>query len=301
VRAVLILAAVILTGCDYGFTFHPEQMTPDQMVERADLVFIGVIEGQHLDSWPFFVAPGSGGEGKNYWRPLRRRVRVETVVKGSNPGPEIDIYEIFWTGGATGNWNSTQESKRYLFMVRRESGRWHITRDYWRSIYQVRSGYHARLPFDESRNLWERYALMNYWIGADQDGSLLGIGDALFRANPGQKLGWWRQVKLLRGLLKHPLRGTRQMAKSNSPQTNCSCVENLIGPYLRKPSLRMTRDIRQPTWNCCVCIPPSIVPSSVASFARNSWRNFRTIPITAVLPISLLPRPSLRITETFRS
>ena len=54
ILAILILTAAFLTGCDYGFTFHPEEMTPGQMLQRADLVFIGVIEGQHFDSWPFF-------------------------------------------------------------------------------------------------------------------------------------------------------------------------------------------------------------------------------------------------------
>ncbi len=58
-----------------------------------------------------------------------------------------------------------------LFMVRRESGRWRIVRDWWRSIFEVLSGYHARLPLDESRPFWERYALMNYWIGRDSSKS----------------------------------------------------------------------------------------------------------------------------------
>lgn len=126
-RILLILATVLLTGCDYGFTFHPEEMTVDQMLQRADLVFIGVIQEHHIDSWPFFRAPGGRPEGHpEWWLPLRRRVRVETLLKGSYPGPTIDVYEIFWRGGTTGDWNSTHDDERDLFMVRRENGRWQI-------------------------------------------------------------------------------------------------------------------------------------------------------------------------------
>jgi hypothetical protein len=145
VRVVLILATVLLTGCNYGFTFHLEEMTPDQMLRRADLVFIGVIQEHHFDSWPFFrVAGGSPDGHPEWWRPLRRRVRVETLLRGSNPGQVIDIYEMFGFGGGTsGDWNSTRDNERYLFMVRGENGRWQIVRDWWRSIYRINSGYHA--------------------------------------------------------------------------------------------------------------------------------------------------------------
>jgi hypothetical protein len=186
-------------------------MTPDQMLQRADLVFIGVIQQHHIDSWPFFRAPGgSPGNHPEWWRPLRRRVLVETVLRGSDPGQLIDVYEVSGIlGGATGDWNSTRDNERDLFMVRRENGRWQIVRDWWRSIYRINSGYHARLPLDESRPFWERFALLNYWIGADQEGFYTML---LHHMDPAQKLGWWREVKLRRGLLRHPQRRVRLAA-----------------------------------------------------------------------------------------
>ncbi len=79
----ILAAAVILTGCDYGFTFQPENLTPDQLLDRAELVFIGVIQEQHIDSWPFFRLAGAD-RGQNCGdRFARRRVRVETVFEGS--------------------------------------------------------------------------------------------------------------------------------------------------------------------------------------------------------------------------
>ena len=173
------------------------------MLQRADLVFIGVIEAHHLDSYPFFRPPKSSviGADEEWWRPLRRRVRVETVLRGTYSKKVIDVYEIFWLGGATGNWNFTRDGDRYLFMVRRENGRWQIVRDWLRSIYEVRSGYHARLPLDETRPFWERYALMNYWVEKGTEGSY-----EMFEhhQDPADTLGEWRTTKLLRGLLRHP-------------------------------------------------------------------------------------------------
>lgn len=91
----LVAAAIVLTGCDYRFTFHPE-MTDEEMVQRSDLVFIGVIESQHFDYYPFFRGPkvNRTEDDLKWWRPLRRRVRVEADLHGSYPQKEIDVYEI---------------------------------------------------------------------------------------------------------------------------------------------------------------------------------------------------------------
>jgi hypothetical protein len=208
----IVAAAIILIGCDYGFSFHPEDMTPDQMLGHAELVFIGVIQDQHLDSWPFFRPPNIPSRTtRDVWRPWRRRVLVETVLRGLNPGKVVDVYEIFPVfAAAQANTNITSINGRYLFAVRRESGRWRVVQDVRKSIYQVNSGYHARVPLDESRNLWERFALMNYWIGVDQDGT--DLPDLFARSDPGLKLGWWREAKLLRGLLRHPQPKIRRAA-----------------------------------------------------------------------------------------
>jgi hypothetical protein len=202
VRIVLILVAFLLSGCSHGFELHSEQeVTPQQMLDRADLVFVGVIEGHHFDSYPFFDVAVPPGNGTDLWRPLRRQVRVETVLRGAYTKPKIDVYEVFWTGGTTGDWNATRDGERYLFLVHKEAGRWRIVRDWWRSIFEVSTGYHSRLPLDESRPFWERYALMGFWIGPDVSGSSRMVD---YRNDPGSALGKWRRTKLLLGLLRHP-------------------------------------------------------------------------------------------------
>jgi len=189
---------LLLTGCGPGLQFDKSPtMTAGQMLDRATLVFVGVIERQIFVNWPFLTVPG---EDSNNWRVLNRRVRVEAIALGKEPRKVIDVYEIFAIGGATGDWNSTQNDGRYLFLVRLENGRYHVVRDWWRSIFPIGSGKHDRFPLDSSRTVWERAALLQFWVGS-------GYRPA-FPANnhldPGRALGRWRLSKLLRGLLRHP-------------------------------------------------------------------------------------------------
>jgi len=181
------------------------------MLQRATHIFVGVIEKHAFESWPFFSVPGfPGGDPKDrrYWRVLRRQVRVEIVVKGIEPRKLIDIYEIHWTGGTTGDWNSTHDKERDIFLVRVENGRYHVVRDWWRSIFPVYSGSHVRLPLDDSRPFWERVGLLTWWIQPDHGGEF----ENLPRKDPGGALGVWRTAKILRGLLRHPDRDVRLFA-----------------------------------------------------------------------------------------
>ena len=77
-----------------------------------------------------------------------------------------------------------------------ENGRYHVVRDWVRSIFPVTSEPHSRLPLDESRPLWERIALMNYWIGGSYPKSIY--------ADPARTLSLWRIIKLKRGFARHP-------------------------------------------------------------------------------------------------
>lgn len=195
-----------LCGCKPGLVFNVSpEMSPEQMLHRASLVFIGVIEEHHIEWWPLFrlTVPGEDPSGARYWKILRREVRVETVIRGVESRKRIDIYEIFWTGGASGNWNFTQNSERDLFLVRIENGRYHVVRDWVRSIFPVTSGPHQRLPLDDSHSLWERIALMNWWIPQNDPAAKITYPYFLYN-DPGRTLSLWRVVKLERGLVRHP-------------------------------------------------------------------------------------------------
>ena len=180
-------------------------MPRDEMLARASHIFVGVIQKHRFDSWPFFRlnAPGVDPANAKYWKILRREVRVEMVLRGIESRKVVDIYEISWTGGASGDWNSTQDGERGLFLVRLENGRYHLVRDWWRSIFPVTSGPHSRLPLDQSRPIWERIALMNSWVESS-DSTARIVYPYFSYSDPGGALSDWRKVKLLRGLVRRP-------------------------------------------------------------------------------------------------
>lgn len=179
------------------------------MLSRASHVVIGVIEDHRFESWPFFrvSVPKDVSEAKS-WRVLRRRVRVEAVLRGSESRKSIDVYEVFWTGATSGDWNSTHDGERAVFLLRVEGGYYHVVQDWWRSIFTITSGAHSRLPLDGSRPLWERIALMNWWV--QRSDTAMRITYPYFRLNdPGGALSLWRTLKLERGLVRHPGVGVR--------------------------------------------------------------------------------------------
>jgi hypothetical protein len=190
-----LLAAVLwLSGCGSGLQFNVQNLTADQLLDRATLVFTGTIERQTLVNWPFLRVPGQDAAE---WRVLDRRVRIEVVARGQENRKLIDTYEI--TSGA--GRNLTENQHRYLFFVRPEGNRYHVVLDWKRCIFPIESGKHDRLPLDDSRSLWERIALLQYWVQPGWSPAFLRDNSAM---DPGRTLGQWRRAKLLRGLLHHP-------------------------------------------------------------------------------------------------
>src|SRR5579872_4840103 len=151
-RLIITIAALILTSCN-RLALNTSDMTTDQMLRASTHLFIGVIEKHEIQNKYLFRV---SGEDSEHWRVIDMRVHVENVLRGAETRPVIDIYEVFPTGVLMGDWNDTQNGRRYLFPVRLENGRYHVVRDHWRSIFPVYSGRHARLPLDDSRPFWER-------------------------------------------------------------------------------------------------------------------------------------------------
>ena len=201
----LFAAVALLTGCaGPRLVFRSNrEMSREEQLKRADLVFIGLIQRHHVESWPRFQFTHPEGD---MWGVTRREVMIEHVLRGTESRRNIDVFEIEWTGGRNGEWNTTNNGSRYLFLVRRENGRYHVVGDYWRSIYPISSGRHGRLPLDESHSLWERIALMNWWLGPDADVAGMNYHD------PAEALSVWRVVKLERGLVRHPNSAVRVAA-----------------------------------------------------------------------------------------
>ena len=197
-----------------------QQMSRDEQLKRASLVFVGVIQRHEFCVCPPFRFTKPSGD---WWTIMRRTVSLETVLRGAEDRKEIDVYEIFWADGTSGDWNSTQNNERYLFLVQKENGYYHVVGDWWRSIYPVTTGTHSRLPLDDSHSLWERIALMNWWIERSDDS--VDIGDPRYN-DPGLALSLWRTVKLERGLVRHPspsvrIHACRELLQLNWGQDEC--------------------------------------------------------------------------------
>lgn len=168
-------------------------MTPEEMADRATLAFVGVIRSQKFINWPW----SPGGEG---WGMLLRRVTIEAIARGQESRKEIDIYEYYGMLGASGNWNATFNGYRYFFLVRKEGDRYHVVRDWWRSIFEVRSGYHDRFPLSSGAPVWERFALLSHWPGRGWEGRIVSP----MSHDGALGIGLWRRARILRGFLRHP-------------------------------------------------------------------------------------------------
>jgi hypothetical protein len=202
-RLVVVVALLACCACGPPLEVNlSKEMTPDQMADRATHIFIGEILQHRVESWPFLRIPGEpfSIQGIGKWMVLVRDVKVDMLIRGSEERTVIPIHEIFWTGGTMGNWNSTRNQERYLFLVRREGHRYHVVRDYWRSIFPYYGGNHKRLPLSDRSPILERFALLNHLPGR---GYARGFGDP-YRSDPGLALSEWRRAKLQRGLLRHP-------------------------------------------------------------------------------------------------
>jgi hypothetical protein len=203
-RFILLILALALASCA-RLPRNTSTMTAEQLLQLSTHVFIGVIEKHEFPNR--FLFRVSGEDAAN-WRVVGMKVKVEMILRGVEPRTTIDIYEAFPTGGLSGDWNLTQGNRRYLFPVRLEDGRYHLTRDFWRSIFPVYSGWHDRLPLDDSRPLWERFALLQWWVQPDRTRA---FGDDRY-TDPGRVFGRWREAKVLRGLLRHPDKEVRLSA-----------------------------------------------------------------------------------------
>src|ERR1035438_611921 len=118
VRLIAAAALLLLSGCSPGLVFNSSEMPAKEMMARASHIFVGVIQKQQLESWPLlrFSFSGMDSATAKCWKVLRREVRVEMVLRVDEGSDVGDIYEFFGTCGASGDWNSTHDGERALFL-----------------------------------------------------------------------------------------------------------------------------------------------------------------------------------------
>ena len=82
---MIAAAFLLLSGCGPGLVFNSSVMSANEMMARASHIFVGVIQKQQFESWPFlrFSFPGMDSPTAKCWKVLRREVRVEMVLRGA--------------------------------------------------------------------------------------------------------------------------------------------------------------------------------------------------------------------------
>ena len=114
---LLLAALALLASCGPGLTLQTK--TFELPGDSAPYVFTGVVIYQQYDSWPFFQVEG---DPNRYSRILRRRVKVELVIRGGPMAESVDLFEIAWVGILTGMPDWTEAGNRYLFFAKVENG-----------------------------------------------------------------------------------------------------------------------------------------------------------------------------------
>ena len=123
-------------------------------------------------------------EGVGPVRESRRLIRVvstvENVIRGRVDHDRI-TFNSPWLAATTGDWNSREDKKRYIFFLRSDKGVLRAVRDYWRTNVQVYSGRHAAFPLTERESLTARLALLLFTPGQDVNPDEFSVG--LLHAN----------------------------------------------------------------------------------------------------------------------
>lgn len=228
VRMTITLILLLLVGCGDRFVGDFSQhVTRNELLSKAEFVFVGTIQEQHVESaiTHRVILPGSKDDLDTHYRVVRHKVSVETLLRGSLPKSPVDVYEVSWFGRRGGDWNAVRSGDRYLFLVKSVGGRLRVVRDYWRSIFPVVGGPYQHVPLSSSRPMWERVALMNFDLWNVHDLARTTQVD-FFYADPGHALSDWRWLKLLRGLLRHPssevrVSACREILRTRSGEDGC--------------------------------------------------------------------------------
>lgn len=226
-RPAVALFLLLLGGCGSPFVGDlSQQVSRSDMLERAEFAFVGTIQNQHIENPTThrIILPEKQQQLERFYRVVRYSVSVETLLRGSLP-QNIDVYEVFWFGGGSGDWNAVRPGDRCLFLVRSDRGRLRVVRDYWRSIFPTTGGPYQHVPLGDSDPFWERIALMNFDLWGPHDLARTTQVDFHY-ADPGHALTAWRRLKLLRGLLLHPssavrISACREILRQRSGEDGC--------------------------------------------------------------------------------
>ena len=204
---------ISLFWCGCARTPQLELRYPSAQVDRfadAPVVVCGVVQAVEFVG-PEVSLTDRQGERWDHWQLMRARATVENVLRGQVPGDTISFYYYLYRGGVTGNWNSLDEGRRYLFLLDRERGVLRAAIDHWRTGWAIQSGRHADPPQDQS--VAETFALWRLTPGSEVNERHFAQSLREASATGQWYLGRVRTLRLLHELTEHESALVRQHAR----------------------------------------------------------------------------------------
>lgn len=197
----VIFALVLASGCAgpaHLDLVSKDGTTDEEMIRDAPVIIIGKVTHQRAI-----------GPIRNSCRLVRVVTSVENTIKGQVPSNTVTFYFYSPWLGASGDWNSLQNDKRYIFFLIWQNGVLRAIRDVPRSNIRVYSGKHQTLPVTADDHLPERIAMVLFMPGEELDPDEFSVGLLHATSHGWLYLGRWQTAVLLNGLLRNEHRAVR--------------------------------------------------------------------------------------------
>lgn len=152
-RAMACLFFVTLFGaCSGGKRQFP--MTPfSRRVSLSNLPEVPLIlVGQALEKCHPAAPPEYSGLDGRFYQLWKVRVRVEQVIQGETPSPDLDVFYFLNLGPYESAWSNLrdiQQGHSELFFLQQDGDRWRTINDGWRNcVLWIRTGTHYHFKVD---------------------------------------------------------------------------------------------------------------------------------------------------------
>ena len=149
--ACLLLAVLFsaCSGCERQFPMTPFPPRVNLFnLPKVPLIFVG----QALEKCHPAAPPERSGLDRGPYQLWKVRVRVEQVIQGEVPSPEMDVFYFVYLGSFTGPWSRLMDIYRghsELFFLQQDGGRWRTINDGWRNcVLWIPTGTHYHFKVD---------------------------------------------------------------------------------------------------------------------------------------------------------
>lgn len=205
-RFVVLVIVVWLAACSRATLVPrvgPGPLATTELVNRSELIFVGSINSFKF-SEPIHAHIPLFPQLDECMVPVRVSVTVENVLQGSIRRGPLEYYFFGSVCSTMGPVENPSVNPRSIFFLRRESGTWRVTEDYWKNRLWIFSGRHSD-DLIRGKNVAEAIPLILLTPGdnfSPEDFASLGL---VWATGPSMELvGEEATHSLIRPLLTHP-------------------------------------------------------------------------------------------------